>query len=104
MNDKPAAKDFLLLALTGHNRVIILCGAAVGLLTGLAAWQGVLTQNAAIPTFGWILFGLLLCELGYGALKNAPPASLVTMAGRFLALAAGVVADMLTRKALGVGW
>lgn len=102
MAEQSPGKDPVFDAITGHNRVIILCGGALGMATAFAASKGLITPQSAIPAFGWIVFGLLICELAYGMLKNALPAALISMPGRLLALIAGVGMDILVRNALGI--
>jgi hypothetical protein len=107
MNDQqgqaPAPrKDPVFDHITGNNRVVILIGGALGIVTAFAASRGFITPNSAIPSFGWIVFGLLVSELVLGYIKKVPPSQLVSMPGRILALIAGLGTDVLGRSALGV--
>jgi hypothetical protein len=99
---EPARKDPVFDAITGNNRVIILVGGVLGVVTAFAASRGLITPNSAIPSFGWIVFGLLLSELVFGYIKKVPPSQLVSMPGRILALVAGLGTDVIGRSALGV--
>lgn len=85
----------------GNNRLIIICGAALGLATAVAAKKGILTPDGALPAFAVILFGLLVCELVAGLLKGASPMHLFTTPARILAMIAGVGVDMVGRALLG---
>jgi hypothetical protein len=102
MSEKPAANDAFIDAISGHNRVIILCGVVLGIITAYASYRGWITPQSAIPAFGWIVFGMLICEMAYGFYKKAPPATLISMPGRLLALVAGVGLDMLIRQIIAV--
>jgi hypothetical protein len=95
-------KDPVFDHITGNNRVIIIVGGVLGVVTAFAASRGLITPNSAIPSFGWIVFGLLVSELVFGYVKKVPPSQLVSMPGRILALVAGVGTDILGKAALGV--
>ena len=100
--DQIPRKDPVFDHITGNNRVVILIGGALGIVTAFAASRGLITPNSAIPSFGWIVFGLLVSELVFGYVKKIPPSQLVSMPGRILALVAGLGTDVIGRSALGV--
>jgi hypothetical protein len=82
LRQETARKDPVFDAITGNNRVIILVGGLLGMVTAFAASRGLITPNSAIPSFGWIVFGLLVSELVFGYIKKVPPSQLVSMPGR----------------------
>ncbi len=100
---EPQRRDPVFDAISGHNRVIILFGGLMGIATALAASRGLITPQSAIPSFGWVLFGLLVFELAYAYIKGVAPAHLISMPGRILALIAGVGMDIVGKSVLGVG-
>jgi hypothetical protein len=88
--------------LRGNNLQIVICGAALGLLTALAASKGYIGPTSAFPAFGWIVIGLLVCELVFSVLRGQSPMQLFAMPARIVALIAGVGVDMAARMVMGL--
>ena len=68
-------------------------GGVLGILTGFAAQQGLLSglSSAFFPTFVFVLFGLGLTEIVLGLATGRAPGTFVGMPARLLAFVGGVV-------------
>ena len=73
----------------------VVLGAIVGALSSLSPSFAALP----IPLFGWLVLGVLLADLGLGALARAHPSAVVTMPVRIVALLASYAGSLLATSA-----
>lgn len=74
----------------------VVLGGIVGALGGLSPSFAALP----IPVFGWLVLGVLLADLGFGALAGAHPSAVVTMPVRIVALVASYIASLVATAAV----
>lgn len=75
----------------------MLFGGLVGALSSLSPPFAALP----VPIFGWLVLGVLLADLGFGALARAHPSAVITMPVRIVALVASYAASLLATALLG---
>lgn len=73
----------------------VVLGGIVGALSSLSPSFAALP----IPIFGWLVLGVLLADLGFGALAGAHPSAVVTMPVRIVALVASYAASLVATSA-----
>jgi ABC-type xylose transport system permease subunit len=78
--------------LSPRQLIFIAVNAAIGALVGLASVQGYLPGQLRLPTFVWLVLGMLAVELLAGLALKMHPSALVTMPARFAALAVSFIA------------
>jgi len=80
--------------------VLLAYNLALGLAVGTSAARSTIFANLGIPTFMWLLVGLLAFEVVAGLVMNKHPATLLSMPWRIAGLSASFAACYLTLGAL----